>query len=80
MTNIKSEYTKLDKENQIIELTYYMNTEVSKIIFDLKNDKINVSGSLYNLIGYQDSEEDKRKYEEFLKTQKELAKERLNKI
>ncbi|MGH4125288.1 MAG: hypothetical protein ACREV6_20420 [Clostridium sp.] len=80
MTDIKSEYTKLDKENQIVELTYYMNAEVSKIIFDLKNDEINVSGSLYNLIGYQDSEEDKRKYEEFLKTQKELAKERLNKI
>lgn len=81
MTLIKSEYTNLDKENNIVHLSFFIdNNEIAKIIFDYNDNKIKVIGDLYKLIGYKDSEEDIKKYNEFLKIQKWFAKEILDRI
>jgi len=43
MINITSKYTALDKEHQVAELSYSMNNKVlAKLIFDYKNDNIEV--------------------------------------
>ncbi|KZL88783.1 hypothetical protein [Clostridium magnum] len=81
MVLITTEYTKLDKENQIVELTYFVDNQVVvKLIFDYNKDTTEINGNLYDLIGWKHTEEDKNKYENYIQIQKWFAKEILNKI
>lgn len=74
MVLIKSEYTNIDFNNKIVELTYYVeNEEKVRLIFDIKNDRTDVKGNLYSLIGYKNNPLDKDKYIKYIQIQKWMA-------
>lgn len=75
MIPIVQEFTKLDKENEVVDITYSINTVKKAIItFDFANNETTVTGDLYNLVGWNNTEEDKIKYNKFIELQKEYAK------
>lgn len=80
MIQIVSEFTLLDKENQIAELTYSINGKAHAIIrFDFINNSTTITGDLYNLIGWKETEEDRNKYNQYIKIQQYYAKTVLDK-
>jgi len=80
MNLINTEWTKLDKENQIVELTYSMNNKVlAKLIFDYQKDTTEIVGNLYELVGWNHTDEDNNKYRQYIEVQKMFSKEILEK-
>ena len=62
MILIKTEFTKIDNQNDIVEITFTIDGEVHSIIqFDFKNNTTVVTGDLYNLIGWVDNDTEREK-------------------
>lgn len=66
---IAGEWTKIDGENKITEITFLTTSEfIAKITFDLKNDKTTVEGDLSKITKSEDNEE-------FIQTYKDSSEE-----
>lgn len=69
MDIISGDWTKIDKENQITEITFTLKDElIAKMIFDLKNDEILTEGNLSTVTGQEENSD-------FIKTYEECSKE-----
>lgn len=65
MNLVSGDWTKLDSENQVTELTFSSNGEfIAKITFDLKNDEIKTEGDLSKITGLQNNDEFIQQYKE----------------
>jgi len=81
MILIKTEFTKIDNQNDIVEITFTIDGEVHSIIqFDFKNNTTVVTGDLYNLIGWVDNDTEREKYQKYIDAHRWLADKILNKI
>lgn len=66
---IAGEWTKIDSDNEVTEITFLTTEEfIAKITFDFKEDKVLVEGDLSKIT---DSEEN----DEFIQTYKDSSKE-----
>jgi hypothetical protein len=75
MVQILSKFTLLDKENEVVELSYYVDdVQVASINFDFLNNVTEVTGDLYNLIGFGKTENDKENYNKYISLQMQFAK------
>ncbi len=58
MDRIGGDWTKIDKENQITEISFSSKDElVAKITFDILNDKVSVEGDLKRVTELDDNED-----------------------
>ena len=65
MNLVSGDWTKLDGENQITELTFSVNGDfIAKITFDIKNDETEVEGDLSKITGSQDNDDFIQQYKE----------------
>lgn len=69
---IIGEWTKIDKENKVTEVTFLSKDElIARMTFDLSSDDISIEGDLERVTGEEDNEE-------FVATYLECSKEILN--
>lgn len=72
MDIIAGEWTKIDKENQITEVSFITKDElIAKMTFDLSNDEVSVEGDLQRVTEQENNED-------LVKTYLECSKEILN--
>lgn len=69
---IIGEWTKIDKENKVTEVTFLSKDElIARMTFDLSNDDISIEGDLQRVTNQEDNEE-------FVATYLECSKEILS--
>lgn len=72
MNLVSGDWTKLDSENEITELTFSVNGEfIAKITFDLKNDEVETEGDLSKIT---DSEENDAFIQQYKEASQEIIK------
>lgn len=65
MNLVSGDWTKLDGENEVTEITFSINDKfIAKITYDLKNDEVETEGDLSKITGSEDNDEFIQKYKE----------------
>lgn len=72
MEIVAGEWTKIDKENKITEVSFITKDElIAKMTFDLSNDEVSIEGDLQRVT-------EKKSNDDLVKTYLECSKEILN--
>lgn len=65
MNLISGDWTRLDGEKKVNELTFSANDKlIAKLVFDHKNDKVTVEGDLSKVTGSEDNDDFIKQYKE----------------